>query len=59
MMIQVRGRIKDLLLRKRPDGSLMLTAEEANKFYEKGLNRLSIVAFQVEVQDEPEKKRAP
>jgi hypothetical protein len=61
MIIQERGRIKDLLLRKRPDGSPMLTTEEANKFYAKGLNRLSVVAFQVDVQEEPEKekKRAP
>lgn len=59
MMIQVRGRIKDLLLRKRPDGSPMLTPEEAEKFYAKGLNRLSVVAFQVEVPEEPAKKRAP
>lgn len=61
MMIQERGRIKDLLLRKRPDGSPMLTPEEADKFYAKGLNRLSVVAFQVDVPEEPEKekKRAP
>lgn len=52
MKIQVRGRIKDLLLRKRPDGSPMLTPEEATNLYAKGLNEKSVFSFVIEV-DEP------
>lgn len=51
MRIQVRGRIKDLLLRKRPDGSPMLTPEEADALYKKGLNCNSVFSFTMETEE--------
>jgi len=37
MKFTVRGRIKDLLIRKMPDGSPQLTEEEAEEYYKKGI----------------------
>ncbi len=55
MKIQVRGRIRDLLLRKKPDGSPMLTTEEANALYAKGMNSKTVYSMQIEI-DEPVEK---
>jgi hypothetical protein len=52
MKIQVRGRIKDLLLRTKPDGSPMLTADEANALYAKGMKPNTVYSMQIE-NDEP------
>ncbi len=58
MKFTVRGRIKDLLIRKMPDGSPQLTEEEAEEYYQNGYTMDSILSFDKEIED-PIKKEKP
>lgn len=58
MKFTVRGRIKDLLMRKMPDGSPQLTEEEAEEYYQKGYTMDSILSFDKDIED-PVKKEKP
>jgi len=51
MKFTVRGRIKDLLIRKMPDGSPQLTEEEAEEYYKKGYNMNSLLSFDKDIED--------
>jgi len=59
MKFTVRGRIKDLLIRKMPDGSPQLTEEEAEEYYKKGYNMNSLLSFDKDIEDSIKKEKTP
>ncbi len=59
MKFTVRGRIKDLLIRKMPDGSPQLTEEEADEYCKKGYNMNSLLSFDKDIEDNIKREKYP